>query len=482
MTSLQKVSKDVLRQIRPNKAQKSLISRLSRKTLLLVQKAAKKYKASAMLAGSVTRGTWLPDKLEFDVFILFPEKMKEKQMEQAGLGIGKAVIAKLKGRHEISYAEHPYVSGIVDGVDIDIVPAYAVASAEKIKSAVDRTPFHVRYIEKRMKAKLADDVILLKRLLKANGMYGADAKTEGFSGYVCELLTINYGGFQNLLKAAAKWKVGEIVDMEKRYGKKDVQDVAKKFKEQALVLIDPTDKNRNTAAALSAYNFAKFRKISSEILKKPDEQMFFGKTQTTPSADELNALLAKRGTEFTVVKFIPPKAVPDVLWPQLRKFGERIQTILEESKYEFKVLNQSVFTDESYIAAVALEMEVFKLPNVQKRIGPSVFDADDSRNFLEKYKDSEAGPYVEGNNWAVEIERRFVTPRDKIQDSLAKPLEELVAKGVPKTIAERIANGFEIIGEPSRIAEEGVRNPQFGAFLRKFFEKEKLVREFDPRI
>lgn len=476
MPSPQKVLKDILRHIRPNKDQRRLISRLSRKTLLLTQRAAKKYKAKAMLAGSVTRDTWMPDKLEFDVFVIFPEKMKEKRMEETGLQIGKSVINKLKGKWEIAYAEHPYVSGIVDGVDIDIVPAFAVESAEKIKSAVDRTPFHVKYIEKNLPFKLSDEVRLLKQFLKAHGLYGADAKTEGFSGYVCELLIIQHRSFLNVLKSAGKWRAGETIDIGKHYDKKHIAEVWKNFRNQALILIDPTDKNRNAAAALSAANFFRFKKHAQEFLKNPSREFFFPPKKQPLTEKELVELLTHRRTELIIVKFIPPKTVPDVLWPQLRKFSERLKNILEETKYEFRVFGTDVFTDETFIATVLLEMEVSHLPTVQKRTGPSVFDEKDSKNFLEKYKENNvAGPYVEGSQWVVETKRQFLTAREKIQDSLSKELEVLKAKGIPNLIAERIAKGFEVIVETDKISEESSRNPDFGIFLRKYFEKEKLV-------
>lgn len=475
MPSAQKVLKGVLSQIRPSKDQKRKIETLARKSLSLASKFSRKYKGKAMLAGSITRGTWLPDKMEFDAFVLFPEKMNEKQLERAGLEVGKKVIEALKGKWQLSYAQHPYVSGIVEGVDIDIVPAFEVKSAEQIKSAVDRTPFHVRFVEKRLVPRLADDVRLLKKMLKSANAYGADTRTDGFSGYVCELLIIHYKGFADFMKAARKWGPGEVIDMQNFYKKGDLGKLRGQFKDQALILIDPTDRNRNTAAALSARNFFRLVKLAGEFSSKPSAELFFGKKLEPITEQELNETQLKRRTELIVLKFLPPRGVDDVVWPQLRKFAERLQGILEEAKYEFKVFGKDVFTDGKYIAAVLLEMEVPRLPAVQKRVGPSVFDKEDAKNFLEKYKDALAGPYVENSNWVVETNRQFMTAREKIHDSLSKPLEELLAKGVPKLVAERIAKGFDVFSETDRIIDEARRNPEFGIFIRKYFEKEKLI-------
>lgn len=480
MPSSESVFKQVLRQVKPSSEQRRKIQSASRRVLSLANSLAKKHKARAMLAGSLTRDTWLPDKLEFDVFVCFPEKLKEKQMEHAGLQIGQAIARKLKAEWKTEYAEHPYTDIQYNGIDIDVVPCYAVQSAEKIKSAVDRTPFHVQFIEKHLPARLADQVRLLKQFSKAARIYGADTKTEGLSGYTCELLTIQCKSFLGFLKAVAKWKPGEIVDLQKVVDKKNLSEFRKKFWSQPLVVLDPTDKNRNTAAALTPKNFFVLKKRAEEFLKKPAAEFFFHPKHEPITEKELVETQMKRRTETVVVKFIPPKVVPDILWPQLRKFSERLQNILEEAKYEFKVLHRGEFTDEKFLAAVVLEMEVAHLPAVQKRIGPSVFDADDSKRFLEKYLANAtdalfAGPYVEDEHWVVETQRQFLTAREKIQDSLGKPVDVLKAKGIPDKIAERLVNGFEVFSETEKILEEAKRNADFGIFLRKFFEKEKLV-------
>jgi tRNA nucleotidyltransferase (CCA-adding enzyme) len=473
MQKYEKIFKSVLKKIKPSSEQKKQLDNLSKKAMGLVNEKAKKYKAKAMLVGSITRDTWLPDKKEFDIFILFPPNLKDEKMEELGLEIGKSVISALKGKHTIEYAEHPYVSGLVDGIDIDIVPCFEVECTEKMKSAVDRTPFHVRYIEKNLSLKLSDEVRLLKQFLKVNELYGADAKTLGFSGYVNELLIIKYRSFLNVLKAISDWNPGEVIDIEKFYKKDDYQRLRKEYKNQVLVLIDPTDKKRNAAAALSPENFFKFKKVAKLFLAKPREDLFFHKKLESLTERELIELQAKRRTELIFVKFTPPNVVPDILYPQIRRFGERLQNILEETDYEFKVLRRDTYTNEKDLALILLEMEISKLPIIQKRVGPKVFDSDDSKRFVEKYK--ELNPFVEGDNWVVEIRRRFLTAREKLKDSLMESIDILKAKGIPNYIAAQIAKGFEIFSENDRIMELVNKNNNFGVFLRKYFEKESLI-------
>lgn len=470
----QKILARILPMIKPKKSDEKILSELAKKALEITREKAKKYHAKAILAGSITRNTWLPSKREFDVFVLFSPELPENKLEEYGLLIGKEVIKQLKGKYSIEYAQHPYTSGLVKGVSIDVVPCYEVQSAEMIKSAVDRTPFHVRYIEKNLSLTLSDDVRLLKQFLSANNIYGADAKTQGFSGYVCELLIIRYGGFLEVLKDATKWKPGEIIDLENYYRKNKYFQLRKNFKNTPLILIDPTDKNRNAAAAISAESFLKFIKLSREFLKNPSEKFFYKKKQAPITSKEFKEYKKKRKTELIIIKFKPPKVVPDILWPQLRRFSERLQEILEETKYEFKVLRKDVYSNEKDLAIILLEMEIDKLPPIQKRIGPKIFDMKDSIRFLEKYKIPLTGPFVENNNWVVEIKRKFTTAYEKVKDSLKNNAKILKAKGIPNYIAEQLENGFEILTEDNEILKLSKKYKEFGIFLRNYFEKENL--------
>jgi len=474
MKNYQKILDDILKDITPKKGEKERLENLSKKALGIARIEASRYGAKAILAGSITRDTWLPDKNEFDIFVLFPESLPLKKLEEYGLKIGKSVIKKLKGKYRIEYAQHPYVSGLVDRTDIDIVPCYEVTSPDRLKSAVDRTPFHVKYIEQKLPLKLSGDVRLLKHFCKANEIYGADAKTEGFSGYVCELLILKYGSFVDALKAVERWNPGEVIDLENFYSKDVYRDLRRKFNGEALILIDPIDKDRNAGAAVSARSFYILKKIAGEFLKRPNEKLFFEKEYKSITEHELITYQMNRRTELILVKFKPPDMVPDILWPQLRRFSDRLQSILEETRYEFKVLRKGEYTNERDLAVVLLEMEVSKLPKIQKRIGPKIFDFDDSERFLKKYSKPYNGPFIEKNYWVVEIKRKFLAGRDKLVDSLKKNVKNLKDKGIPNYIAEQNKT-FEIISDNEGIMKLVKKDSGFGVFLRKYFEKESLI-------
>ncbi|MFB6228176.1 MAG: nucleotidyltransferase domain-containing protein, partial [Halobacteriales archaeon] len=102
--------------------------------------------ADPLRVGSTARNTWLAGERDIDLFVRFPADLPREKLEEYGLAVGHAVLPE--GREE--YAEHPYVTGTVEGFDVDLVPCHDVDSAREIESAVDRTPFHTTYVEERL--------------------------------------------------------------------------------------------------------------------------------------------------------------------------------------------------------------------------------------------------------------------------------------------------------------------------------------------
>jgi len=469
--SYQKTLAKVLKKITPKPKEEKRIKAVSEKVLAAAKSIASAYNADAILAGSLTRKTWLPNKNEIDVFILFPKSLDKKRLEEIGLDTGKKVIESLKGKWSIEYAQHPYIRGFIDGISIDIVPCYKLEKGEKIISAVDRTQFHVKYLEEKLPKSASSEVRLLKQFLKSNGLYGADAKTNGFSGYLCELLIIQYKTLLSLLKAAKDWRVKEIIDIENQWKKDEYHHLKKKFKDEVLIVIDPVDKERNVASAVNAYNFFKFKKLAAEFLSKPKEEFFFKKEAKPLTPKEFEKAVKQRGTDIIAIVFEPPKIVPDILWPQLRKATKRLESILKE--YEFSALKSDCWTDEKKIAIILLEMQVSRLPQVDKIIGPWVFDEKNAKNFAIKHKnDAIAGPYIEDNYWVVEVYRKWTSARIKLIDSISEDEKTLQAKGIPNFIAQQLSKSFKVLSADE--LKKYLKNKDFAAFMRSYFEKERL--------
>ncbi|MEK6842867.1 MAG: tRNA CCA-pyrophosphorylase, partial [Candidatus Micrarchaeota archaeon] len=251
----------------------------------------------------------------------------------------------LKTNWEMHYAEHPYLQGRIDGYKLEIVPCFRIQMNEGIISAVDRTPLHALYLQKNLSEKQKRDVRVLKALLKAHEIYGAELEVEGFSGLVCEYLVLNFRSLSNLLKEASSWKPPIVLDIENYHeGKFDL--LLKKY-QTPLVIIDFIDKNRNAAAAISLHSFSKFIQISREVLKNPNSSQFERKI---PKINLSKLLLEAKSRNFLLLKMSKPKGIiSDVLVPQLRRSAASIEKQLK--LFDFQVFNNFSFSDEksSYI-------------------------------------------------------------------------------------------------------------------------------------
>ena len=152
-----------------------------------------------LLVGSVSRSTWLAGDHDLDIFLAVPE--------DADLAEALELARSVAPVHEEKYAEHAYVHAKINGFDVDLVPCYLMRDATRIKSAVDRTPFHTKYVSERIKG-LEDEGLLLKQFMKGVGVYGSELKVGGFSGYLSELLVLRYGSFSAVLESASSWRPG----------------------------------------------------------------------------------------------------------------------------------------------------------------------------------------------------------------------------------------------------------------------------------
>jgi tRNA nucleotidyltransferase (CCA-adding enzyme) len=349
--------------------------------------------ADVIQVGSTARGTWTSGDRDIDLFVRFPPEMAREELESLGLKIGHAV---LPDGHE-EYAEHPYVKGQFDGFDVDFVPCYRVASATDIQSAVDRTPFHTEYLEARLDDELAEEVLLFKQFLKGIGAYGSDLRTKGFSGYLAELLVLEYGGFREVLEAAAEWNPPVRLDPEE-HGTETFDD--------PLVVIDPTDPERNVAAVLSAANVARVQHYARTLLETPRESVFFPDPPDPLTPEEVRNLIVERGTHPVAVRFDAPDVVEDQLYPQLQKSLSGLGDAL--SRRGFDVLRADLFADGS--AVLFFELSVAERPAIERHDGPPVHVRAHAAGFSEKYADSDAyGPFIDGDRYAVEREREFTS-------------------------------------------------------------------------
>ncbi|MFB1066739.1 CCA tRNA nucleotidyltransferase [Natrinema sp. H-ect4] len=418
--------------------------------------------ADVLQVGSTARNTWTSGDRDIDIFVRFPSELERETLEQYGLEVGHAT---LPDGHE-EYAEHPYVKGTVEGFDIDVVPCFRLESATEIRSAVDRTPFHTRYLQRRLDDELAASVRVTKQFLKGIGVYGSDLRTRGFSGYLTELLVCEYGGFRPLLEAAADWRPPVELDPEEHghtretvssSREKAVGDTGLPF-DDPLIVIDPTDPERNVAAVCSAENIARFQHYAREFLASPRIDHFEPDDPEPLSESELREHLERRVTTPVAVRFDAPDLVEDQLYPQLRKSLAGITKGLNDRGFD--VFRSMTIADEN--AVVFAELAVDERPAVERHEGPPVHVRDHAAGFYESYADDSDtyGPFIEGERYVTEREREFTTARAFLES------DRLFDVGLGAHVETALEDEYEVLIGPEITALLA----EFGTELRTYFE------------
>lgn len=355
-----------------------------------------------ILVGSVAKGTHLTNP-DIDIFVMFPPTTKRADLETYGLKIGEGVLE----RFEKKYAEHPYLCGKFEGLDLEIVPCFKIEKPSEKMSAVDRTPFHTNFIMKHLKEEQKKEVRLLKQFLKGISIYGAESEIEGFSGYLCELLILHYGDFTSVIENAKDWKKGVLIAFENRKHPEF---------DDCLIVIDPVDPGRNVASALSQHNFATFIYACKEYSAKPRIEFFFPNEISSATIDDLKNEMEKRETTLLGISFEKPVTLPDILHSQLRKSVKVITNLCE--RYGFNLTNCDYFVNDEIM--MLFEFEVFSLPQAKLHKGPPVWHANAS-DFLNKWRESQKlikGPYIKNGNWYVDIKRDYINAKELIESNL----------------------------------------------------------------
>lgn len=376
------------------------------------------------LVGSVAKDTYLGHKVDIDAFVLFPPDTPRRKLEEEGLALGRAVLEAPEER----FAEHPYLAGKWKGLEAEVVPAYHVESSAARMSAVDRTPFHTDYVVQHLEGLQRREVRLLKQFLLGIGVYGAEAKVQGFSGYLAELLVLKYGSFRDVLRKGKDWRVGQLVALEPFEG-------VPRFPEP-LVVIDPVDVTRNVASALSLENLLLFQEAAREYLKEPRLSFFFPRPVVALPPAKLQALVRKKGRGLVAVRFEKPDILDDSLHAQLRKCGTALGEALERGG--FKVLATDAHATAQR-AAVVLEVESLTINEREIHLGPPVKAKEHAERFRAKWTGNDralSAVYEEQGRLAVARRREFTNAaalvRAQAKDlDLGKDLSAVVhGKGV----------------------------------------------------
>ncbi|NNM35853.1 MAG: CCA tRNA nucleotidyltransferase [Nitrosopumilus sp.] len=416
---ISKISKTVI----PSKIIIKSKEKIAEKAFRLVEKEIVKYSEISGLefGGSFAKGTWLDKEADVDIFIKFKKNVSEEKFENISKKIGFDSLKKYSPY--VRYSQHPYVEAKIQSTKINVVPCYDVKIGQW-KSAADRSPFHTKFMKKSLTSKMRNEVRVLKTFLKSNGIYGAEIAKQGFSGYISEVLILEFGSFENLIKSISKIKENQVI------GK-----TTKKF-DTSIVVIDPIDSNRNLAAAISDENIGKFVLICRAIKEKPSLQ-FFKIRKPRISNKFWNNLL--------IVKFNYKSRSPDIIWGQIKRTTSTLSTQLGLAG--FTVLRSKSYTDQLKDAYLLFFLESTKINEIYSKKGPEFFREDSTHSFIAKNLKNAELVWVGDERKIISLEKRNHTSAVSFMKEFLKDNLQI---GIPKGLQSDLKRGFKVtIGNKS---------------------------------
>ncbi|MCP8323297.1 MAG: CCA tRNA nucleotidyltransferase [Candidatus Methylarchaceae archaeon HK02M2] len=368
---MSKVLSNALKIVEPAEEEVNHVKSIANRAFKRVSKVASKskYKPDVVFGGSYAKGTWLKGEADIDIFVRFPESLNKADLKKYGLDVA---LESMKDYAPIlRYAEHPYVEAYIEDVGVNVVPCYDVKKWEW-KSAADRSPYHTTFMIKELKDQLVREVRLLKKFMKGVGVYGAEISTQGFSGYVCEVLLLKYGSFISTIKSVSRWREREVISLEKIN-----KDIQKRFQKASVIILDPIDLRRNLGTAVSLKKLAEFILASRTFLEKPSLRYFVDEKDRLEKIEKSELM-----RNLVTLKFKHNKRSVDVLWGQLKKSLSYIRKQLD--LYDFKVLRATCITDGNMESAFIFLMENLEQPEIENKKGPEVFRYQESKKFIAK--------------------------------------------------------------------------------------------------
>ncbi|TFF97625.1 MAG: hypothetical protein EU547_03830 [Promethearchaeota archaeon] len=418
MTDVKTVFAEVLQSIQPTQKELILIDSIVQKLIKSLEKRAKElnlnYTTIEPQGSTGIKQTQLRNDFDIDLFIgldfdswkqkfkglsknRFKNSTKKEFRRLCYEWIIKSLNLKEFESPSLLYAEHPYVSvnyiGSSHKYKVDIV-LYFDLSLEFIRkngpiTAVDRTPHHSRFIKENLSKKQKNDVRLLKQFFKACHSYGDKSPVgrAGFIGYSAELLLYHFGDVYDVLQNFKNLPNNTLDYFEREKSK--LMKISH-FRDDWLLLIDPIDKNRNVASAISkrAFNYCNYK--INQFLNNPNKDYFKIKDipefQPEISRDISSNLFIM---EFTKIK---PDIHYTVIRDKLYSLGDYIvshgETAFDHSPRFGNIIYEVYFEPKSNEYNLALFCEHPILDKYYERRGPPLKMEKDVQKFQKKHKNT----------------------------------------------------------------------------------------------
>lgn len=392
---MEKVLKNVGNRIRPDIKVIKDADDIVEKINFLLKKHS--INATCVKGGSIAKGTFLKDDYDIDLFIRFNSEYKKKNISDISDEILAKLCNGLKVKLERVHGSRDYFQFALSRKNkilmFEIIPVILVHSQNyrDAENITDLSPEHVNWVKKYTdkKPELAENIRLAKQFCKANNVYGAESYINGFSGHIVDIIVIHYGSFYNMIKAFSKFDEDAInkhiiIDTEKNL--KNPLKQLNKSKITPLIIVDPIQKDRNSAAALSRKRLLMFIDAAKRFLENPDEKFF--EIKAFDIDEEITIALKRNSIKKDKVQIVrleiqTSEGSKDVAGTKALK---AYASILEQLKLEdFKILASDWNFSSSEGQADAY---IIIDGNITKDVileGPPTKSREDCKRFLDKH-------------------------------------------------------------------------------------------------
>jgi tRNA nucleotidyltransferase (CCA-adding enzyme) len=346
-------------------------------TIRKVENSLAKEQATVLMGGSSAKGTYLAGDHDIDLFIRFDREFEREEHISDVLG---RCLQQVFDNVERIHGSRDYFMLQRGEYNFEFIPVLHISSFEHAQNVTDMSPLHVDYVSSYTSEnpELCQHIRLLKQFCKATKTYGAESYIGGFSGYMVELLVICYGSFHAVLENVAKWQGKVILDPEEHH--EDPLSVLNEAKTIApIVLIDPVQRDRNAAAALTQEVFERFISASQKYLQSD----IAGEHFFTLVPLDKETFEKPEGTVGIMVTLKPLQGKKDVVGAKCAKvFGHLRQTLHD---HEFQIVHSSwEFQQDKAVLFFAIPPS--KLSKTRIIQGPPVTMQEHAKKFKQRHK------------------------------------------------------------------------------------------------
>ena len=379
----------ILEQIKPTEEEKRSIKKLIESVLKKIKIEDAKFE----LGGSYAKDTFLTGNYDIDVFVKFPYKKYRNK------DISEMLHKKLGFGHKRIHGSRDYFQLQRKKYTFEFIPVLDIKNSSQAKNITDVSPLHKKWVKQHLKN--PDEVRLVKKFCRAQEVYGAESYIKGFSGYVLEILIVHYGSFFNFIKAVSKWRLPVYIDVSRHYKNKEeaLKKINKSKTSNGLIIVDPTQKERNAAAAISKEKVSMLINSCKEYLRNPSDEFFIEKKlnikDLVVESGENNLLLGKIKTF---------KGKKDVMGSKLVKVYDYVENKLKYAG--FNVIKSGWYFNKDSLIYYIVKDEV--LHDKITHSGPPLKE----KRHVEEFKKKHGNYKISKGKIYVELEREIKTLKD----------------------------------------------------------------------